>query len=221
VKADLETHLGVVNGLPDHQHGFMPKCSCGTALSHAPACWTKGVKAGKVVAVMAFDLTAAFNTVAADQLLPKLESLGVSGTPLSWFSSYLRGSQQCVDWDGGLSPFLEIKYGVSQGLLLGPLLFIILVGDMALYLGVGDDCLLVYANDTTMWAISPSVAEAVNSLTNLAAYFVEYTKANGLALNAAKTHLLFSTAAKYTSDVTVSVDGNAIAAKDTVELLGV
>jgi hypothetical protein len=133
--------------------------------------------------------------VAADQLLPKLESLGVSGTPLSWFSSYLRGGQQCFDWDGGLSPFLEVQYGFRQGSLLGHLLFIILVGDMALYLGVGGDCVVVYADDTTMWAISSSVAEAVNTLTDLAAHFVEYTKANGLALNAAKTQLLFSTAA--------------------------
>jgi hypothetical protein len=80
--------------------------SCNTALSHVPACWKKGVKAGKLVRGRAFNLTEAFDTVAADQVLPKLESSGLLGTPLRWLSSYLRGSQQCVDWDGGLSSFL-------------------------------------------------------------------------------------------------------------------
>jgi hypothetical protein len=182
---------------------------------------TKGVKASKVVRVMTFILKAVFDIVAADQILPKLESLGVLGTPLTWFSSYLRGGQQCVDWDSGLRPFLEVQYRVRQGSLLGPLLFIVLVGNMALFLGVGGDCVVVYADNTTMWVVSPSVAEAINTLTLLAAHFVEYTKAYGLALNAAKTKLLFSTAAKDTSDVTIPVNRNAIAAKDTVKLLGV
>jgi hypothetical protein len=92
-----------------------------------------------------------------------------------------------------LSSFLEVQYGVRQGSLLGPVLFIVLVGDMALYLGVSGDCVVVYAEKTTMWAIYFSVAEAVDTLTRLAAHFVEYTKANGLALNAAKTFLAVDT----------------------------
>jgi hypothetical protein len=63
VKTDLEAHLAAVNGLPQTKFGFRPKRSCATALSHVQAGWLHGVKAGKVVGVMAFDLCAAFDTV--------------------------------------------------------------------------------------------------------------------------------------------------------------
>jgi hypothetical protein len=91
VKSDLETHLAAVNGQPSSQHGFRPKRLCGSALAYALACWSKGVEAGKVVAVMAMDLSAAFDTIGNPQLLPKLEALGVSKTALRWFESYMRG----------------------------------------------------------------------------------------------------------------------------------
>jgi hypothetical protein len=96
VKADLEDHLARVNGLPGAQYGFRPKRSCTTALAHAHAGWLTGAKRGQVVGIMAFNLSAAFDTVAAEQLLPKLQSLGVSGRALAWFKSYLTGDSQQV-----------------------------------------------------------------------------------------------------------------------------
>jgi hypothetical protein len=75
VKADLEEHLARVNGLPGAQYGFWPMRSCTTALAHTQAGWLTGAERGQVVGIMAFDLSAAFDTVAADRLLPKLQSL--------------------------------------------------------------------------------------------------------------------------------------------------
>jgi hypothetical protein len=72
VKADLERHLTKVNGLPNAQHGFRPRRSCRTALADAHAGWLTGAERGQVVGIMAFDLSAAFNMVAAEQQLPKL-----------------------------------------------------------------------------------------------------------------------------------------------------
>jgi hypothetical protein len=45
---------------------------------------------------MAYTLSAAFDTVAADVLLPKLERLGFMGKALTWFAGYMSGGQQCV-----------------------------------------------------------------------------------------------------------------------------
>jgi hypothetical protein len=100
-------------------------------------------------------------------------------------------------------------------------LFIVLVGDMATYLGIGDNDAVVYADDSTLWTVTSTVSEAISILTARAARFVEFTKVNGLALNASKTQLLFSTAAKVTTGITIPVDGNNIEASNTIELLGV
>jgi hypothetical protein len=78
-KGDLQEHLKRVNGLPGSQYGFRPKRSCTSALAHAQACWLSGAAKGKVVGLMAFDLSAAFDTVASDQLVPTLRALGVTG----------------------------------------------------------------------------------------------------------------------------------------------
>jgi hypothetical protein len=82
VKGDLEEHLKRVNGLPGSQYGFCPKRSCTLALAHAQAGWLLGAAKGKVVGLMAFDLSAAFNTVAAKQLAPTLRALGITGSEL-------------------------------------------------------------------------------------------------------------------------------------------
>jgi hypothetical protein len=65
VKGDLEGHLKRVNGLPGSQYGFCPKRSCTSALAHAQAGWLSGAAKGQVFGLMAFDLSAAFDTVAA------------------------------------------------------------------------------------------------------------------------------------------------------------
>jgi hypothetical protein len=111
VKADLEDHLARVSGLPGAQYGFRPKRSCTAALAHAHAGWLSGTERGQVVGIMAFNLCAPFDRVAAEQLLPKLQLLGVSGRALAWFKSYLTGGSQQVSWDGTLSDLIVVRYG--------------------------------------------------------------------------------------------------------------
>jgi hypothetical protein len=87
---------------------------------------------------MAFDLSAAFDTVAAEQLSPTLQGLGVTGRELRWFLCYMTGGRQCVVWDGTVSTLINVLYGVRPGSILGPLVFIILVSGMAKFLGVEE-----------------------------------------------------------------------------------
>jgi hypothetical protein len=42
-----------------------------------------------------------------------------------------------VSWDGTLSNLIEVRYGVRQGSILGPVLFIVLIGDMVNFLQIG------------------------------------------------------------------------------------
>jgi hypothetical protein len=99
---------------------------------------------------MAFDLSAAFDIVAAEQLAPTLRALGITGQELRWFLNYMSGGKQCVVWDGTMSGLVNVLYGVRQGSILGPILFIILTSGMASFIGVEEDENIVYGDGGTL-----------------------------------------------------------------------
>ena len=74
--------------------------------------------------VMLLDLSAAFDTVDHDVLLKILKyEIGVKGTALAWFTSFLKGRSQCIRLGKITSDTVIIKFGVPQGSVLGPVLF--------------------------------------------------------------------------------------------------
>jgi hypothetical protein len=207
--------------LPRSQHGFCPGRSCTTALGTTHSGWLSGTRCGKVVGVAAYDLSAAFDTVAADKLLPKLERIGVRGTALNWFADYLRGGSQSVERNLGVSDFVPVKFGVCQGSILGPVLFLIHVADMSKYLGGNKDSNVVYADDSNTWVIADTWPEFQSGLEDVSTRFACWARGNGLHVNAAKTQVLISAGTGKTADLTVNVDGKTITSSETLELLGV
>jgi hypothetical protein len=131
-------------------------------------------------------LSAAFDTVAADKLIPKLERIGVRGSALTWFADYLRGGSQCVVWNGEVSGYVRVAFGVHQGSILGPILFLIHASDLAEYLGTKDSS-VVYADDSNNWCIANTWAEVKSGLEVISDRFACWAKGNGLVLNASKT----------------------------------
>jgi hypothetical protein len=221
VKGDLEGHLKRVNWLPGSQYGFRPKRSCTSALAHAQAGWLSGAAKGQVVGLMAFDLSSAFDTVAAKQLAPTLRALGITGRELRWFLDYMSGGKQCVVWDGTVSRLVDVLYGVRQGSILGPILFIILTSGMANFLRVKEDENIVYADNSNVWQTGSTKEDVARKLAEKAALFVEYMRKMGLHMNASKTQLLFSSRAGNVTETPVEVDGSVIHPGNTIELLGV
>ena len=99
VKDDLVDYLKKTNALPNSQFGFRKERSTTAAIAAAHGSWVKAYQEGKFVGVLAFDYSSAFDTVDADTLVTKLKTLGIQGKESRWFSSYMEGGKQMVDWN--------------------------------------------------------------------------------------------------------------------------
>ena len=78
--------------------------------------------ARKHVVLVLLDLSAAFDTI-NHEILTELHRIGGQGDALRWIESYLTDRTQCVSVNAHLSCLMRPKHGVSQGSVLGPLLF--------------------------------------------------------------------------------------------------
>ena len=93
------------------------------------------------------DLQKAFDTINHKILTNKMEFLGFSKDVIFWFKSYLSYRKFKVNLNKSLSKPGQLLYGVPQGFILGPFLFLLYINDMR----QAVKCeLLLYADDTCL-----------------------------------------------------------------------
>jgi len=132
------------------QSGFREKHSCETALQWTLSEWKREIGQGRIVGVIFLDLRRAFEMVNREILLRKLQHLGISGKVYNWFKGYLEKRTQRVKFGGILSDPIAVSLGVPQGSVLGPLLFLMYINDLA---GViSDECeIRLFADDALIY----------------------------------------------------------------------
>ena len=92
------------------------------------------VDRGCTVVSLLLDLSAAFDTVDHGLLLHRLNTrFGIKGKVLAWFKSYLTDRSQFVSIDGSNSSHSDLMYGVPQGSVLGPILYLLYVSSRLRY----------------------------------------------------------------------------------------
>ena len=133
------------------------------------------------------DLQKAFDCCDHKILLKKLNNLGVRGTELDWFASYLTGRTQFVEINSCPSPPLEILCGVPQGSILGPILFLAYINDLPLASKLFSS---LFADDTTLLASNKCLTTLVSFVNQELQKIVEYFRANKLLLHPAKTQFI-------------------------------
>ena len=115
----------------EYQFGFRKSHSTYLALTVLMEKLNKSIENGDHVVGVYLDFPKVFDTVTHEILLTKLNHYGIRGQALNWFRSYLESRKQFVTYDNAQSRLKNILCGVPQGFILGPLLFLIYINDLA------------------------------------------------------------------------------------------
>ncbi len=194
VKEVLSAHLEPL--LPPTQFGFRAGRNTTAAIGTAHGYWSKARAKDMIVGVAAFDLSAAFDTLDSEKLCDKLQALNIRGKENAWFRNYLSGRSQQVLVNGTPSSSIDVVYGVPQGSVLGPVLFLALIADMPSALGLQDvseaSGFVGYADDLVVWCAAPSLETARSGLALVSDHVCTYTANNYLSLSAEKTQVMWS-----------------------------
>ena len=109
------------------QHGFLKARSCLTNMLCFLEDVTKWLDEGSPVDIIYLDFKKAFDKVPHQRLLFKLKAHGIGNGMINWIEKWLIDRRQRVVVDGEVSNWKAVLSGVPQGLVLGPILFLIYI----------------------------------------------------------------------------------------------
>lgn len=188
----LKSFLTKYKLLSENQFGFVSGKSTEDAVSSLTDFIVRQVDQNNKCIGIFLDLSKAFDTVSVPILLNKMGNLGVRDECLRLFRSYLTQRLQRVKMDDMVSNVTSISYGVPQGSILGPTLFLVYVNDLCC-LQLDGGKLIAYADDTAL-IFSASTWNKVSELAEIGLKEVmSWLRINLLSLNVNKTkYLTFS-----------------------------
>ena len=207
--------------LYQYQFGFRENHSTTTALIEINDGIKNDIDKGDFVVGTYLDLKKAFDTVNHSIFFEKLEHYGIRGLPLQLFQSYLSNRKQYVSYNNTPSYITTNKYGVPQGSVLGPLLFIIYVNDIVN--AENEIKIRLFADDTALFIQGKDIHLIFNKMKNCMIKLTDWFSCNRLTLNLTKTcYSIFHGPKKHIPRMynKMTLNGNVIHRENKVKYLG-
>lgn len=205
----------------DLQFGFRNNHSTEHALISLTEKVREACDSGKIACGVFLDLRKAFDTVNHSILLEKLKHYGIRGVAYEWFQSFLKERMQYVSIQSDTSRTEQIDYGVPQGSVLGPLLFIIFINDF--HNAIRFSTVHHYADDTNLLLCNNSLKKINKHINHDLKLLTQWLKANKISLNTDKTEImLFKPKNKpIKKHLNFRISGQRIELTKTVKYLGI
>ena len=202
------------------QFGFRKNHSAAMVLITLVDKISMALEDGEFAIGLFLDFSKAFDTINYEILYMKLLHYGIRGCALDWFKSYLSNRKQYVHYNGLCSSLKPIACGVPQGSILGPLLFLIYVNDIAY---VSEYLFTVmFADDTNALISHKNLNILEERCTSEMIKVSDWVNANKLCLNVKKTlYMLFKGKKKIANEQGIFVDNKQIQKTDQTKFLGI
>ena len=149
--------------------------------------WRKARDENFRIGTLLMDLSKAFDCIPHDLLIAKLYAHDLSEETTTLFYSHLKRRRQSVRIDDIMSLQILMS-GVSQGLILGSILFNIFLNDLVQVLKNSD--IYNFADDNTISVASKNRDTLLETLKNKSALAVNWFRNNNLIVNPNKLMLL-------------------------------
>lgn len=191
VKSQLLEYLEANNLLSPSQYGFRQNMSTQDALADVGSEISNGLHNNNKVIGIFIDLTKAFDSIEISRLILKLRQMGLDNVAVRWFTSYLSDRQQFVKLQNVESTMEPITYGVPQGSVLGPILFLIHINDL-FSINIGGK-FVAFADDVAIIVKEKTWQQAHSSAEIIMGKITRWFATNSLTINISKTkYILFS-----------------------------
>lgn len=170
-------------------------------------------------ALLFVDFKKAFDLVNQDLLIYKLANYGFSNAALKLIKSYFDDRFQAVKIDNISSAKTQLKLGVGQGSVLGPLLFIIFINDLPYYLN--EFVTKLFADDTTVISTGENAEMVISNVRKSILKINEWCKHNKMHVNWTKTFVMYVTNRRFQLPDNIQVEDKTIECVSKLKLLGV
>lgn len=178
---DYLTRFSIIN---QSQYGFQPGRNTTQAIIDLVNTISDNIDNEKFTIGVFVDLKKAFDSLDHNHLLRKLMGYGIRGIAHSWIKSFLTNRKQIVSIDNFNSNVTDICYGVPQGSVLGPKLFLLYINDM--FETINRSKLIVFADDTNALFSGKTPQDALNIANSEMKSLYSWFLHNKLSMNSEK-----------------------------------